>query len=64
MSDELILMGEPSYLRRLGTLCSVLCGVSVLLGVVLIMLDPGVESLVATLVALVMTVLGLALSRR
>lgn len=64
MSDELFLMGDSSYLRRLGTLCSVLCGVGALLGVVLIALDPGADSLAATLISLAMALLGAALSRR
>ena len=64
MSDELFLMGDPSYLRRLGALCAVLCGVGALLGVALIVLDPGADNLAATIVSLAMALLGVALSRR
>lgn len=61
---ESLLERDASYLRRLGLLCALLCGACVLLGIVLMMLQPCASNMVATAVALVMTLAGLRLARR
>lgn len=61
---ESLLERDASYLCRLGLLCALLCGACVLLGIVLMMLQPCASNMVATAVALVMTLAGLRLARR
>lgn len=61
MLGEKILGKDASYLRRLGALCVLLCGCSALLGMVLISVQPDLSNYVATVVALAMALLGLAL---
>ena len=61
---ESLLGRDASYLRRLGLLCALLCGACVLLGIVLMMLQPCASSVVATAGALVMTLAGMGLARR
>ena len=64
MFDEMVLLGDSAYMRRLGALCALLCGACVLLGVVLVLLEPAPANLAATAGALAMTLLGTWFARR
>lgn len=61
---ENVLGPEASYLRRLGALCALLCGVCAVLGLVLVVVRPSVDHLVAAVGALAMALLGVVLARR
>ena len=50
MMAEKIVGPEASYLRRLGALSGLLCGIAALLGLVLVARQPSAENLVALLV--------------
>lgn len=61
---ESILGPEASYLRRLGALCALFCGACAVLGVALVVAQPGAGNLVATVCALVVALAGAALALR
>ena len=62
MLAEKIVGPEASYLRRLGALSGLLCGVVALLGLVLVARQPSVENLVALLACATISAAGLALA--
>lgn len=55
---------EASYLRRLGLLCTVLCGAAALLGVALLALQPCLANLTAAALALALACGGAVVARR
>lgn len=54
---------EASYLRRLGTLSGLLCGIVALLGLVLVVRQPSAENLVALLMCAGVSGAGFVLAR-
>ena len=61
---ENVLGPEASYLRRLGALCALLCGVCAARGLALVAGRPSGDQLVATVCALAMALLGMVLAWR
>ena len=64
MFGEMTLLGDSTYRRKLGALCALLCGACVLLGTVLVLLEPAPENVTATAGALAMSLLGAWFARR
>ena len=63
MNDEKLMVPERSNLSRLGSLSALLCGVTVPLGIVLVVLDPVPHNLVALLACVGLTCAGAAFAR-
>lgn len=63
MLAEKIVGPEAPYLRRLGTLSGLLCGIVALLGLVLVAQQPSAENFVALLVCATISGAGLVLAR-
>ena len=63
MNDEKVMGFERSSLSRLGSLSMLLCGVTVPLGIVLVVLDPMPLNLVALLACVGLTCAGAAVAR-
>lgn len=63
MDGEKTTAPETSYLARLGSLSALLCGVTVPLGVVLVVMDPAPHNLVALLACVGITCAGAAVAR-
>lgn len=63
MNDEKVMVPERSSLSRLGSLSALLCGVTVPLGIVLVVLDPAPLNLVALLACVGLTCAGAAVAR-
>lgn len=64
MLGEKILGQDASYLRRLGVLCSLLCGVAAILGVVTLCVSPAADIAWATALAMALAACGVLLARR
>lgn len=62
MMAEKIVGPEASYLRRLGALSGLLCGIAALLALLLVVQDPSAENLVALLACVGICCAGLALA--
>lgn len=64
MLGEMILGEGASYLRRLGALSALLCGLAALAGLPLLALDPGPESTGAVVACAVVACAGAVAARR
>ena len=64
MTIEKILGGNASYLRRLGALSAIACGLCVVLGTALVVVEPTGENAVATAFAAVIALLGAGMASR
>lgn len=63
MNVEKTMGPEPTHLARLGALSTLLCGITVPLGILLVVLDPAPCNLVALLACVGLTCAGAAVAR-
>lgn len=64
MTVEKILGGNASYLRRLGALSAIACGLCAVLGAALVVMEPTGQNAAATAFAAVIALLGAGMASR
>lgn len=64
MLGEKTLGQDASYLRRLGALCVLLCGIAAIVGAVTLCVSPSADTAWATALAMAIAACGALLARR